>query len=284
MADTKAVYSVRADESTIAQIKEVTEQFPNANDAFRALLNSYEMSQAKSVLHGQETSIDDFQSHVDSLLRAYISVLDLTANTEQRVRQDFNELLESKDKIIADLQKRLEEAESLANEAAKAESEAEQRAAERDEEATRQIAEYMTQAERAMQDKEQAEKNVHTYEQVLRENNERIEEMKAKLIENEHTITDAEQREKQIKDALTKAQMDLKEALDGLFAEKSEHKLDMIRAEAEVEKARNAEKDKYIEALSVKTSTIEKLMVEKNALNEQIFQLKTQLAKYEIND
>lgn len=113
MAETK-VTSIRASEETTMRFKELSEQFPNSAECLKAMINAYEMSQAKGVLSGQETYINDFQSHLDSIMRAYISVLDLNANAENRIRDDFKASLESKDKIILDLQGKLAKAEENA--------------------------------------------------------------------------------------------------------------------------------------------------------------------------
>lgn len=110
MAETK-VTSVRADEETTAQFKSLLEQFPNGTECLKTLLNAYELEQAKGILTGQGTDISDFQAHADSLVRAYITALDLTANAENRIRSEFHELLDSKDRIIQDLQHRAEAAE-----------------------------------------------------------------------------------------------------------------------------------------------------------------------------
>ena len=111
MADTK-VTSIRTDEETAARFKEVAEQFPNGAECLKALINAHEMAQAKGVLTGQETSIADFQAHADSLVKSYIAVLELTANAENRIRQEFQQQLESKDSTIISLQKSLKGAES----------------------------------------------------------------------------------------------------------------------------------------------------------------------------
>lgn len=113
MAETK-VTSVRADEETTAQFKSLLEQFPNGTECLKMLLNAYELEQAKGILTGQGTDISDFQAHADSLIRAYITALDLTANAENRIRSEFRDRPDSKDKTIQELQHRVEVAEQLA--------------------------------------------------------------------------------------------------------------------------------------------------------------------------
>ena len=110
MADNK-VCSIRADEGTINKFKEITEQFPNGGECLKALITAHEIAQAKATVTGQETNISDFQAHIDSIVRAYIYSLDLTANTEERVREEFRQRIDSQAQTIADLQARLKTAE-----------------------------------------------------------------------------------------------------------------------------------------------------------------------------
>lgn len=53
-----------------------------------------------------KTNIDDFDSHLNSLQKGFLHVLELNQNAEHCVRLEFQQQLESKDKIITDLQQR----------------------------------------------------------------------------------------------------------------------------------------------------------------------------------
>ena len=77
MSESKT-HTIRASEETIANFKAVCGEFQNVDEAVQALINAHELAQAKGILSGQETSVNDFQSHADSLVRAYIAALDLT--------------------------------------------------------------------------------------------------------------------------------------------------------------------------------------------------------------
>ena len=104
--DKKIVRSIRADESTYSKFKSVCEELGGQQEGLTALLNAYELQQAKGILTGQATNIDDFTSRVDGIVKAYISALELTANTEERIRNEFAVQLDSQTKTIADLQAR----------------------------------------------------------------------------------------------------------------------------------------------------------------------------------
>lgn len=109
MADTK-VTSIRADEETTQRFKELAEQYPNSAECLKALINAHEMATAKGVLAGQETNISDFQSHLDSIMRGYIIALDMTANAENRIRQEFELQLTDNAQRIAELKERANQA------------------------------------------------------------------------------------------------------------------------------------------------------------------------------
>jgi DNA repair exonuclease SbcCD ATPase subunit len=262
MADTK-VYSIRADEEVVSQLKEVTEQFPNASEAFRSLLAAHEMSRAKEVLKGQETSIDDFQAHADALVRAYISSLDLTAGTEQRIRQEFVERLESKDKTIADLQKRTEEAEKTAKDATIAIEETERRAAERDEEANRQVAEYIARAEQAQKDKEQAEKNAQIAEQARLEISGHLDAVRVQIDEALADKKKADARASELEARITEMQKELTQAISELAKEKEAHAAD--KSAAEIAKAQ------------AETAKIQAISEERERLNAEYKDMQTQM-------
>ena len=276
MADTK-VYSIRADEEVVSQLKEVTEQFPNASEAFRSLLAAHEMSRAKEVLKGQETSIDDFQAHADALVRAYISSLDLTAGTEQRIRQEFVERLESKDKTIADLQKRTEDAERTAKEAVATVSEVEQMASERDEEANRQVAEYIARAEQAQKDKEQAEKNAQIAEQARLEISGHLDAVRVQIDEALADKKKADARVSELEARITEMQKELTQAISELAKEKEAHAADksaaeIAKAQAETAKVQaiSAVKEQHFEEIKALQAKIEDKNDLINELNAKI--------------
>lgn len=114
--DKKIVRSIRADESTYSKFKSVCEELGGQQEGLTALLNAYELQQAKGILTGQATNIDDFTSRVDGIVKAYISALELTANTEERIRSEFAVQLDSQTKTIADLQAREEKAKTALSE------------------------------------------------------------------------------------------------------------------------------------------------------------------------
>ena len=115
--------SIRAEETILEQFKEISEQFPNQSVALESLINAYKMQNAKDVLTECKTDIEDFDAHLQAISSAFLHSLEITKNTTERVRAEFQSRLESKDLTISDLQERIrqsEQAEQTAREQATA--------------------------------------------------------------------------------------------------------------------------------------------------------------------
>ena len=107
MADTeKKVRSIRADDETFQKFRTLCEEWGGQSEAFNALISAYELAQAKKLLSGQADSISDFQAKVDSVVQAYISALEITTGTENRIRAEFKAQLDSQTQTIISLQQR----------------------------------------------------------------------------------------------------------------------------------------------------------------------------------
>lgn len=114
--------SIRATDETFAKFKEITESIGSGtNESLSALINAYELQQAKQVLSGQAALIDDFKARADGIIKAYISALELSVNAEERIRAEFTVQIESQAKTIAALQR---ENESIKAETIKLQTEA----------------------------------------------------------------------------------------------------------------------------------------------------------------
>ena len=94
--------SIRATDDTFAKFKEITESIGSGtNESLSALINAYELQQAKQVHTGQAALIDDFKARADGIIKAYISALELSVNAEDRIRAEFAIQIESQAKTIA---------------------------------------------------------------------------------------------------------------------------------------------------------------------------------------
>lgn len=98
--------SIRATDEIFTKFKEITESIGSGtNESLSALINAYELQQAKQVLTGQAALIDDFKTRADGIIKAYISALELSVNAEERIRNEFAVQIDSQAKTIAALQR-----------------------------------------------------------------------------------------------------------------------------------------------------------------------------------
>lgn len=233
--------SIRASETVLEQFKVVSESFPNQSEALSALIGAWETQNAKAVLSGMETDISDFDAHLKAIQGAFLHILDLNANGEDRIRMEFKSLIESKDKTIIDLQSQLNTAEQRATEAEQRATEATAEAETVKKETTAEIAlmrDKLTNAERA---------EAKTAEQ-LSDKNKIIDDLNRRVADQSKAIEQAKTAETRATEATARA----------VAAESKVKELEMelqaqIRtatAEAELAKAKaEADKEKAIAAV-----------------------------------
>ena len=104
---------IRIDDETREKFKRISESFSSQGECVQALVNAYEMQSAKKILKGMETNISDFQAMVDSIIKAYINVLELNANSENRIRLEFADKLDNLNVTIVELRERLRKSEEI---------------------------------------------------------------------------------------------------------------------------------------------------------------------------
>ena len=110
MAEEMKTRSIRADEETLDKFRALSEEFNNQGECLSSLINAYEIAKAKNTLTNMQTDIEDYESHISAIQKAFLHVLELNENTEVRCREELRSLLDSKDKTISDLQNRLDAA------------------------------------------------------------------------------------------------------------------------------------------------------------------------------
>lgn len=202
MADTtateKKVRSIRADEETFGRFKEICEQMGGQQEALTALISNFELNQAKSILQGQATLIDDFKSRIDGVVRSYVTALELSVNAEERIRDEFRLNIDTQTKTIADLQAKNEKLTTALNNA-KAEFDATITAKES---AINELtAEYNTASERATtadKQREQAEQIANMATEQVQTLKTAIDELKDKADESDSYKSELEKLQKQV--------------------------------------------------------------------------------------
>ena len=114
----KLVRSVRADKQTFDRLAKLADEFgASQGAALEALINLWDTQQAKGALPGRRSDIEDFDSHLQAIQRAFLHSLDLSQGAEARALDACRAALDSKDQVIKDLQNRIA---TLEQEAAKA--------------------------------------------------------------------------------------------------------------------------------------------------------------------
>ena len=115
--------SFRISEEVSAKLKELCENFDNQNSALSALLNAYEVQNAKTTLKDRQTDIADYDTHIQAIQSAFLRSLELNENAEKRIKTEFINLLNSKDQTIVQLQTEKAQADEQVEKYKSAESE-----------------------------------------------------------------------------------------------------------------------------------------------------------------
>ena len=96
--------SFRVSEEVSNKLKELCENFDNQNSALSALINAYEVQNARATLIDRQTEVSDYDTHIQAIQNAFLRSLELNENAERRIRAEFKNLLSSKDETIMQLQ------------------------------------------------------------------------------------------------------------------------------------------------------------------------------------
>lgn len=185
--------SIRADEDTLEKFKVLSEEFDNQGECLRGLINAYELNIAKKALPDMGRDIEHFESLLNSIQQAYMYALELNNNSEERIRLEFSMQLESKDKLIQQLQERSESAE-MAVETIKSDSEAMIAEAQTELLQVRQsLKENEAEKSQLQENNEQLKKMIHDKETI-------IETMLARLPEQEKLASELENANGKIKE------------------------------------------------------------------------------------
>ena len=117
MANDK-VFSVRADEDTIAKLEALAEESGMRKaDLLPVLLDCYAREQAKGALPNRSTEIDNVRSLLAQIDHAYLASLELAANADARIREEYAARLATNEQAVASLKEKSDKAEGEAKEA-----------------------------------------------------------------------------------------------------------------------------------------------------------------------
>jgi chromosome segregation ATPase len=100
----------RLSEDDINRFKEFASQNNlNQQEAFTSLLNTLELNNAKSALGDRAKSIEVFQTTVNSLVKFYINSLEENTTAEDRIREELNVQISTKDNTISALYEQVQD-------------------------------------------------------------------------------------------------------------------------------------------------------------------------------
>lgn len=101
---------IRADEQTRTQFAEMCVTLGvTQGAAMQTLLHLYELETAKGTITGSADVIDEVRSHADSIINAFIGLLERIQNADNRIRQEYAAQFDSLQKALADYQSRAQQ-------------------------------------------------------------------------------------------------------------------------------------------------------------------------------
>lgn len=111
--------SFRITDSTSEKFREISSDIGgNQEETMAKLIETYEFQSSKNLIPNKREDIEKFEKYVNVLTRLYMVSLEDNQNISEAVRADFEAMLISKDKVIADLQGQLTAAVQIKEEAA----------------------------------------------------------------------------------------------------------------------------------------------------------------------
>lgn len=86
------------------------------NEALERLIEIFNDEKLKGKLNNRAKEIETMKAHLDSIANMYLTSLDINSTTEEQIREFYSKELESKDKIIIDLQANIKTLDSVTKE------------------------------------------------------------------------------------------------------------------------------------------------------------------------
>lgn len=214
------------------------------------------MQTAKDTLTVRRTEIEDFDIHLQAISSAFLHSLEITENTTERVRAEFQSRLESKDNIISDLQQKLhqaeqarkkaeEQAESVKNELAKTDTG---------------YSDHIQQLENKLYT---ATSTVSQTEAALKDKQTIIDSLTVEIVK----LRDEAQRTESAETALKKAETRIKELESTIELDKQKSANNLEKAVLQAERTATTELKKFTDETA---KAREKLLITIAELNEKV--------------
>lgn len=109
MADVKAT-SFRVNEEDIVKFKEFADKEGyNQAEAFKSIMQTVEMAKAKNMIKDRAKEIEVFQDTINNLMSMFLNSLNVNQTSEERIREELSQELQTKDNTIATMYDQLQE-------------------------------------------------------------------------------------------------------------------------------------------------------------------------------
>lgn len=98
--------TIRTSDESYEKFRQIAqENFENQGQCFSTLIHLYELEQGKTILGERKMEIENFQMHINTLLKMFIQSLQMNEDAEERVKAGIQTTLDTKDRQIIYLQK-----------------------------------------------------------------------------------------------------------------------------------------------------------------------------------
>lgn len=109
--------SLRLGEADLKKFKAYAEKMGlSQGEAFSSLISLAELEKARTTLNNRANNIDTFRNTINSLLVFYVNALEENAQAEERIRQEFSKMLDSKENTIQTFQNKIQELKEILEE------------------------------------------------------------------------------------------------------------------------------------------------------------------------
>lgn len=98
----------RVTKATAEKFRKVATEFSNQDAALNAMLSSYHKIELQRSIPAYASEIETFQTYLDILSSKYVGVLTDYANVDEKARASMQNLLQSKDNTIVELEGRIQ--------------------------------------------------------------------------------------------------------------------------------------------------------------------------------
>lgn len=271
----------RITEETAEKLKAICADVGNQNTALESLIAAYETQNAAAVISDRQTDIADYNNHIQALQAAFLHSLEITENTENRIRAEFQQQLESKDSTIISLQESLKRAESDVQAADERAAAAQMNAQAETEQQSAIIADLQTRLENANQKAEEQAETIRADKGIISDKERIISSLQTELDtarKAADSVPELTTRAMNAETSLAAAQREIENLNQMLAAEKEKAEqaatLAAERAEIALQKAVLAEQKAAAESARATAEETKALYAEISNLKDEIREMK----------